>query len=694
MFGSTASEAKWYGYIDKEGKFLNVDYYESGQKFSTQLLSRAYDFSEGIGTVRLPVPDDAGVPSWEFIDTTGKPITSEHFSAFEAEFKARNPIYRTMYFNEGVTYTIVRRNGEYFLGFLDKTGKILKTFDIGHISVMGLMSDGLAGFYDRRNGVGFMNIAGQIVIPPQFSYADDFHEGLAAVQRKDHGWAYIDKTGRVIIDAKAYKGIKLFSEGLAAVGNETSIFSGKWGFIDKTGKQVTNIIYKRVRPFSEGLAMVAVGSNGDFGYTCGYIDKTGKVVIKMQFEASYDADALMDFREGVAAVPSGRGWIYISPKGETVLDGTEDQIFSSAGPFYDGIAQTTTSYDGRVKIVYIDHKGNNILWFYDSRNMRNVRANVAETTGAQHPKPTKTAMSAFFALCEKGTPQQVEEAIKGGVDVNAKDRDGYTALMATARSNPNPETISLLLKNGADVNAKNRGGPTTLMYAAGFNPNPEIIAVLLKNGADINAKTIDGDTVLMAAAVENPNPEIIALLIKNGADVNTKHQSGRTALMAAAGGNPNPEVISILLKSGADAQASDISRKRAIDYAEKNDKLKGTQAFKQLQEASGVQPSKSTKTAMSADEFLELCKTGALREIEAAIKGGADVNARNEYGHTVLIIAARSNPNSEVIALLLKGGADANIRNKSGKRAIDYARENSRLKGTEALRQLEEASKR
>jgi len=61
---------------------------------------------------------------------------------------------------------------------------------------------------------------------------------------------------------------------------------------------------------------------------------------------------------------------------------------------------------------------------------------------------------------------------------------------------------------------------------------------------------------------------------------------GMTPLMDAAMNNHNPEVITTLLKAGADAKAKDSAGKTAFDYAQNNEKLKGTDAYRKLQEAS------------------------------------------------------------------------------------------------------------
>jgi ankyrin repeat protein len=98
------------------------------------------------------------------------------------------------------------------------------------------------------------------------------------------------------------------------------------------------------------------------------------------------------------------------------------------------------------------------------------------------------------------------------------------------------------------------------------------------------------------------------------------------------------------------------------------------------------------EATMSTDEFIELCIKGKPDEVEAAIKNGANVNAKDKYDETALMYAAGNNSNPEAIALLIKNGADANTKDIDGNRAIDFAKENDKLKNTEAFKQLEKAS--
>ena len=98
-----------------------------------------------------------------------------------------------------------------------------------------------------------------------------------------------------------------------------------------------------------------------------------------------------------------------------------------------------------------------------------------------------------------GTPQQVQEAIVTGADVNRRDQNGMTPLMWASTANTNPEVVSLLLAAGADLEAQDNYGFTSLMLAVEFNQNPAVIVALLESGADVKAKDKGGRTALYYA---------------------------------------------------------------------------------------------------------------------------------------------------------------------------------------------------
>ena len=91
--------------------------------------------------------------------------------------------------------------------------------------------------------------------------------------------------------------------------------------------------------------------------------------------------------------------------------------------------------------------------------------------------------------------------------------------------------------------------------------------------------------------------------------------------------------------------------------------------------------------------------------ITALIKAGANINATGgEYGWTPLMFAAydrseevdlqlTGNGESEAVITLLEFGADPKVKDSYNQRAIDFARANEKLKGTDGLKKLETVSR-
>jgi ankyrin repeat protein len=106
------------------------------------------------------------------------------------------------------------------------------------------------------------------------------------------------------------------------------------------------------------------------------------------------------------------------------------------------------------------------------------------------PEEQKGLNRQLINAVKEGNLKKVIDLLENGADVNAKNNDGYTALMTASREG-HKEIVELLIKNGADVNVKNNDGGTALMYASSKG-HKEIVELLIKNGADVNAKNNNG----------------------------------------------------------------------------------------------------------------------------------------------------------------------------------------------------------
>ena len=129
-----------------------------------------------------------------------------------------------------------------------------------------------------------------------------YGQELRPVKGLNGKWGFVDKTGKEVISFK-YEAAQEFSEGLAAVN-----LKGYWGFIDTTGKKIIPFTFWAIGNFSEGLAAARYFYGGS-----GFIDKAGKEVILFEFQW------VGDFSEGLAAVQRNNKWGAIDKNGTMVV---------------------------------------------------------------------------------------------------------------------------------------------------------------------------------------------------------------------------------------------------------------------------------------------------------------------------------------------------------------------------------------
>ncbi len=154
---------------------------------------------------------------------------------------------------------------------------------------------------------------------------------------------------------------------------------------------------------------------------------------------------------------------------------------------------------------------------------------------------------AFLKTLERGDVNTVKLFLAAGMNPNAKDEMGRTALMLAALNGHN-HISQLLLDKGADVNATDDSGSTAVINAAS-NDHRGTLEGLLESGADVNAANKDGQTALLRAAKEG-HTEIVRMLLNKSAKVNIKDKEGRSPLMWAEI-NAHPDTARLLKEAGA-----------------------------------------------------------------------------------------------------------------------------------------------
>jgi ankyrin repeat protein len=231
-------------------------------------------------------------------------------------------------------------------------------------------------------------------------------------------------------------------------------------------------------------------------------------------------------------------------------------------------------------------------------------------------------------------------------------RDLDTALLEAAYAN-DVDRAAELIAAGADVNRKDDSEQSAYLIATSeVGDDPRLLDLTLANGARINAKDSFNGTGLIRAA-ERGYPTIVDRLIRAGIALDHVNELGWTALHEAVilgdGGPQHTTVVSLLADAGADVMLpSQRDGVRPLTHAQRR-------GFTDI--ATIIR--KAARTLTPNERLLRAATSGGLVAAEAALRDGADLEARDDRERTALLIAVTEG-NVDVARMLVAEGADVN----------------------------------
>jgi ankyrin repeat protein len=325
--------------------------------------------------------------------------------------------------------------------------------------------------------------------------------------------------------------------------------------------------------------------------------------------------------------------------------------------------------------------------------------------------PSQIGLTLLMSAVNSENTLLAKTLITNGVDIDAIDKKGMTALMYASRLNTKNsiEIVKLLLAKNAKTDIGDIDGNNALMHAS-ICQNTAAVKLLL----DENVQLVDivnkhGKTALMHASCgwKKENAEIVKLLLDKNANVNIVDNKKTSALMHASI-TQNFHIVKLLLDKNANVHLVDEYGRTALMYASRA-RRGNTEIVKLLQNVDGytirdcfqyVRENKIVElkncivihathintfendddtssyvsfsdedeeddddTSENGHTFLTIACEGGFSEIVTILlTHGANVNLPNSYGHTPLMLACDEGF-PEIVTILLKHGANTDIPN-------------------------------
>lgn len=322
----------------------------------------------------------------------------------------------------------------------------------------------------------------------------------------------------------------------------------------------------------------------------------------------------------------------------------------------------------------------------------------------------------LHSASQKGFQAVTKTLLVNHAEVNIKDNSGATPLFSAVQ-NGQLKIAQMLLAAGAKVNLKDNWDRTVLNYAIA-GESPEIMKALLQAGANLNTEDNSGRTPLSYAA-EQGNPAVVKMLVEAKADPNGgkldmpllvaihKGDTNSAQLLLRAGANPNARgkvtwevnygnvghndaqvtplflavysknlpMVQMLLQFKADPNDTQTDNRSllfmVLDKPEIVSALLDDGAKVNVTEAKYDPSARQNyyQTLLQAAVYQNRPETVAL-----LLQHGANPNARDERGNTVLHYATGRPASERIFALLLDDNENPNVRNDDGKTPLDVLR--------------------
>ncbi|XP_067658334.1 ankyrin repeat domain-containing protein 50-like [Haliotis asinina] len=240
---------------------------------------------------------------------------------------------------------------------------------------------------------------------------------------------------------------------------------------------------------------------------------------------------------------------------------------------------------------------------------------VADINSRGHYGRTPVIMAA-----EKGHRDVFDPLVREGADVSLVDENRNNILHVACIGGHVDIVKHVLSKKVADINSRGQYGRTLVMMAA-EKGHRDVFNLLVREGADVSLVDENRNNILHVSCIGGHVDIVKYVLSLKVADINSRGHYGRTPVMMAARFG-HRDVFDLLVREGADVSLVDENRNNILHVA---------------------------------------CIGGHADMVKHVLsKKVADINSRDQYGRTPVMMAAE-NGHRDVFDLLVREGADVSL---------------------------------
>lgn len=267
--------------------------------------------------------------------------------------------------------------------------------------------------------------------------------------------------------------------------------------------------------------------------------------------------------------------------------------------------------------------------------------------------------TALHFLAYFGIVSRSKRLLTQGARVDENENSFRITPLHCAASRGHLELAEFLLENGADANAIARDGSTPLHLATQYGQRP-IMKLLLHRSVNPQVANEEGETALQLAVRTEWDEATVPLLVKNKVDVNNRNiRTGDTALHLAIRWR-RIRIMQHLLDKGASIDMTNEDGFTPLQLAVKVDNCEAISVL--LQRRPNIEArSLSGFTALQIAAY-----EGHWVAFDLLVIAGADINAWNKEGESLIHEQARKATSPSIASRLLAQGANIELFNKKG----------------------------